>query len=230
MKSIFVIEDNEILRENYRELLTEEGFSVHAFSNGNEAMEQIRRSLPDLVLLDITLGRERDAGFHICLELRKLSDMLPIVFFTEHENISDKISGMRLGADDYITKGIPLEYLIVRIKALMKRVETLTSAETSSNNRIVRGHLTITPDELMVVWKGVLLDFTLTQFWMVWSLTKHPGQVKTHEQLKQAANVEVEINTIAAHIKNIRREFTRIDPTFSCIKTERGTGYRWVSN
>ncbi|MEN8131173.1 MAG: response regulator [Pseudomonadota bacterium] len=230
MKSIFVIEDNNILRENYKELLTEEGFSVHAFSNGKDALEQIRRSLPDLVLLDITLGDERDAGFHICHELRKLSDMLPIVFFTEHENLSDKISGMRLGADDYITKDIPLEYLIVRIKALLKRLEILTSAETSSKKRIARGHLTISPDELKVVWKGVPLDFTLTQFWMVWSLARHPGQVKTHEQLKQAANIEVEMNTIAAHIKNIRRAFNRIDRSFSCIKTERGAGYRWISN
>jgi len=229
MKTIAFVEDDEILRENFAELLRANGFSVVPFSTAEEALLGIKDSMPDLALLDIGLGRDADAGFALCLELRSLSQTLPIIFFTSHDSEVDRISGLRLGADDYVTKEASLDYLIVRIKALLQRVETLLSGSNLPHNKMVRGDLTLDLDELRAFWKGSPLALTITHFWIVHALVEHVGHVKTHDQLMRAASIRVEPNTVAAHVKRIRQIFVQIDPIFACIGTERGIGYRWIS-
>jgi len=185
--------------------------------------------MPDLALLDIGLGRDADAGFALCLELRKLSQTLPIIFFTSHDSEVDKISGLRLGTDDYVTKDVSLDYLVVRIKALLQRVETLLAETHLPRNKMVRGDLTLDLDEIRAFWKGAPLALTLTHYWMVHALVEHVGHVKTNDQLMQAASIRVELNTVAAHVKSIRRVFVQVDPSFACISIERGIDYRWAS-
>jgi two-component system OmpR family response regulator len=197
-------------------------------SDREAAMRYFATETPDLVLLDISLGHELEAGFEICRELRKQSDTLPIVFLTSHVSDFDKISGMRLGADDYLTKDINLDYLIVRIRALLNRVNSLRNHATDNTpNEVTRGDLKINLDQLSITWKSQRVELSLTQFWMVHSLVSHPGHVRSHAQLMEAASITVEPNTIAAHIKSIRDGFQKIDPDFRCIQTERGIGYRW---
>lgn len=229
MKTIAFVEDDEILRENFAEMLRADGFAVVLFSAADEALRGIKRAVPDLVLLDIGLGRDADGGFALCLELRKLSEILPIIFFTSHDSDVDKISGLRLGADDYITKDVSLDYLLVRIEALLRRFEILSSGACVARSTMVRGDLSLDLDELRACWKGVPLPLTLTQFWMVHALAEHPGHVKTPDQLMRAASIRVEPNTVAAHVKNIRQLFLQVDPGFTCIHTERGIGYRWIT-
>jgi two-component system OmpR family response regulator len=230
MKTIAFVEDDEILRENFAELLRTDGFSVVTFGTADEALRGIGASMPDLALLDIGLGQDADAGFALCLELRKRSQVLPIVFFTSHDSDFDKISGLRLGADDYITKDASLEYLSVRIKALLRRIAVLSAGPSRPGNTMATGDLSLDLDELHASWKGASIALmTLTQFWMLHSLAEHPGHVKTHDQLMRAARIRVEPNTVAAHMKSIRQRFLQIDPGFACIHTERGIGYRWVT-
>jgi two-component system OmpR family response regulator len=135
---------------------------------------------------------------------------------------------MRLGADDYLTKDTSMEFLVIRIQALLKRFQALSASNEAERDRIECGDLVLDMDQLTAWWKGAALELSLTQFWMVHQLARQPGQVSSHADLMRAASIVVEPNTIAAHIKHIREQFKNIDPGFACIKTERGIGYRWL--
>lgn len=100
---IALVEDDEIIRDNYSEILADEGFDVIAFSNRQAAMQYFQTSLPDVAILDVGLQEERDGGFKLCSDLRRIAPKLPIIFLTSRDEEIDKISGLRLGADDYIT-------------------------------------------------------------------------------------------------------------------------------
>lgn len=230
MTRILLVEDDPLLRNNFSELLRDEGFDVETCGDSAAALQAFDQPLPDLVILDITLGRETEAGFRLCSELRKRSETVPIIFFTSHTSDFDKISGMRFGVDDYLTKDTSMDYLAVRIKALLRRIETLSANKAESGIEVSRGDLTLNMSALTARWKGTKLNLSLTQLWMLHALANHPGQVKSYEQLMSAAKITVEPNTIAAHIKNIRKLFLAIDPAFSAIKTERNLGYRWCAD
>lgn len=230
---IALVEDDDVLRANYTDFLCQAGFTVDAYSTKEAALTGIAAKPPDLVLLDIKLHGERDAGFAVCAELRRRSESLPIIFLTSYEGEVDKISGLRLGADDYITKDVSIDYLIVRLEALFRRRD----AQNRSN--AARPDLPIPPanSESVVVfdegysratWRKVRLDLPLTEYWMLRDLCEHPGEPRSHADLMHAANTVVEPNTVTAHINAIRDEFRRIDPSFDQIRTERGRGYRWV--
>ena len=238
-KHILLVEDDDVIRENYSELLTDEGFDVAAFADRQSAMHYAQTRLPDLALLDISLRGERDAGFQLCADLRRLSPRLPIIFLTSHDTELDKISGIRLGADDYLTKDISVDYLVIRIEALLRRFEDLTSDNSTTatdtaqtahevSQEVTQGLLRINEERQALYWRQEKVELTLSQFWITKALATNPGQAKSPEQLMRAANLYVEPNTITAHIKSIRERFRAIDPDFSCIKTERGIGYRWV--
>jgi two-component system, OmpR family, response regulator len=229
-RHIALIEDDEIIRANYTDILSQAGFSVDAYPSKETALVGLLKHPPDLVLLDITLNGERDAGFAICAELRRRSELLPIVFLTSHDTEVDKISGMRLGADDYITKDVSLDYLIVRLEALFRRQESLAKVRE-----------TVAPPQAETVddvvfddvasgarWRGRPLELPLTQYWILRDLYANAGRPRSHADLMRAAKLTVEPNTITAHVKAIRDEFRRIDPSFDRIRTERGRGYRWV--
>jgi len=233
LKEIVLVEDDDVIRENYAELLSDEGFKVKAYRNRADAMVYFSQKLPDIVVLDISLEEEREGGFQLCMYLRHLSPALPILFLTSHGSEVDKISGFRLGADDYLTKDISIEYLIVRIDALLRRYETLknqnnSTPDTNKTDGDTQNNLHIDLDRLLVFWKNQAVDLTLTQFWIVQELLAVPRLVKSSQQLMQAAKIYVEPNTITAHIKTIRSRFNAVDKSFNCIKTERGTGYRWL--
>lgn len=229
MNTITLVEDDEILRENYTDLLESEGFAIQSYSDYESALLSFNKSLPDLALLDISLGKDTEAGFELCRELRKMSDTLPIIFFTSHASDIDKISGMRLGADDYLTKDISFEYLIVRIKALLKRIKALSGAKVeNSNSGITLGNMQISLATMSAYWKNKHIPLSLTQVYILTDLCKYPGKVRSPQQLMNAAGIIVAPNTIAAHIKNIRNTIREIDADFNAIVTERAAGYRWI--
>jgi two-component system OmpR family response regulator len=234
-KAIAYVEDDDLIRENYAELLSESGFEVTTYSNPKDALAAFSQKMPNLVLLDITLGRERDAGFQLCSDIRKLSSTVQIVFLTSHDGEIDKISGLRLGADDYITKDVSIDYIVVRLEALFRRLESLgvRSEEPAATKASLQpesepGDIVLDHPRSQVSWKGLDVDLPLTQYWIVECLASEPGQVKSHRQLMHAANILVESNTIVAHVKSIRAEFMKLDPEFDQIRTERGRGYRWI--
>ena len=228
-RRIAIVEDEPAIRENYAAVLRRQGYDVDTYTNRQEATQAFNAHLPELVLLDIGLEEEVEGGFDLCRELRAMSHYLPIIFLTARDSEFDTVSGLRLGADDYLTKDISMPHLLARIAALFRRVEALSNPP-SIDNVIQQGQLTLDGHRLTATWKSVAVDLTLTEFWIVYSLARHPGHVKHREQLMQEANVFVDDSTITSHIKRIRKKFSTIDPKFSAIETVYGMGYRWNIN
>lgn len=228
--TIALVEDDNLLRANYSKALTREGYAVECFASRPEAAKAFSRRLPDLAILDVMLRDEMEGGFDLCRELRMLSPTVPIIFLTARDSDLDKVSGLRLGAWDYLTKDTTtLDFLPVRISALFRIVESLSKQQTTAPEHIREtGALKIHRERKQVLWQDKVVDLTLTEFWLLQSLTENPGHVKSHDQLMEAASVVVTNNAITAHIRRIREKFSDIDPTFNAIRTEYGMGYRWL--
>ena len=228
-RRILYMEDNAAARERYVQHLRDEGFDVTACSSKGDAITALRQGMPDLALLDVSHRGDRDAGYEICSEIRRTCTEVPIIFLTNRHGELDRISGFRLGADDYISKEASMDYIVIRIEALLRRLDAVRGGRTKSA-RVAPDSKDIELDEVFstVSWKGSQIDMPLTQFWIVRELYLNPGQVRSHRELMKAANIVVEPNTIAAHVKAIRNAFATLDPAFHCIRTERGRGYRWV--
>ncbi len=225
-RRIALVEDDPAIRANYAEALKRHGYDVAAYAARREALDAFRARLPDLAIIDIGLGDEAEGGFALCRELRALSAQVPIVFLTARDSDFDIVSGLRLGADDYLTKGVSLPHLMARIGALFRRVEALAE-ERSAEERIVRGALELDLKRFSAAWKGARVALTLTEFWIVHSLVRHPGHVKSREQLMRDAELVVDDATVTSHVKRVRVKFLAADPAFDAVETVYGLGYRW---
>ena len=193
------------------------------------AMDAFDARLPDLVVIDINLKDEVEGGFELCRQLRSRSADLPIIFLTARDSEFDAVSGLRLGADDYLTKDISLPHLMARVAALFRRLDVMKNPQ-GDENRLSRGNLELDIDRMTVRWKDQPVGLTLTEFWMVHALARYPGHVKNRQQLMDAAQAVLDDNTITSHIKRIRRKFVAIDPGFESIETVYGMGYRWLTD
>ena len=224
---IAIVEDEIGIRENYADALRKQGYQVALYGTRDEALGAFNNRLPDLALLDIGLQDDAEGGFEICRALRSRSETVPLIFLTACESELDIISGLRLGADDYLTKDISLPNLCARIAALFRRIRVLTSAP-SSEEIIERGLLQLDMNRFTAHWNRQAVDLTLTEFWVVHTLALHPGHVKSREQLMEEARIVVDDATITSHIKRIRNKFARLDDNFNCIETVYSMGYRWI--
>ena len=150
-----------------------------------------------------------------------------MLFRSARDSDLDIVSGLRMGADDYLTKDISLPHLVARISALFRRQTALQKGQDENVETLTRGELTIDVPRLRCSWRQQPVDLTLTEFWMVHSLARYPGQVKNRQQLMQDSQMVVDDSTITSHIKRIRIKFAAIDPDFDQIDTVYGMGYRW---
>ena len=200
-----------------------------AYSSRDDAIAGFEKELPELVILDIILGEEVDAGFEICRELLSRAPSLPVIFLTERIKEIDKISGLRLGAWDYLPKPITLDYLAERISSLLRISEARNQSNaTGSNSAKVIGDLSIDQEALLVSWKGNAINLSGTEFRMLAKLVRLPGHAVSYGTLMNATMQSlVTNNTINTHMRNIRKKFETIDPDFNAIKSEYGYGYRW---
>jgi two-component system OmpR family response regulator len=225
-RRIAIVEDDRTLRDNYADVLRQHGYEVTPYSDRPSAMLAFRDRLPDLAIVDIGLGDEIDGGFALCRELRSLSETLPILFLTARDSEFDTVAGLRLGADDYLSKDISLPHLLARIAALFRRVEA-QGTDTSAEDVIDRGRLRLDAGRLLATWGGQRVDLTVTEFWIVHALARHPGHVRSREQLMGEARMVVDDATVTSHIKRIRKKFHALDPSFERIESVYGLGYRW---
>jgi two-component system, OmpR family, response regulator len=226
---IAIVEDEPSIRENYADVFRQQGYKVSLYASRDEAIKAFDTRLPDLALLDIGLQDEAEGGFDVCRILRSKSETVPIIFLTARDSDLDIISGLRLGADDYLTKDISLPNLCARVAALFRRINAL-SATSQAEDIFERGPLTMDMNRFSVSWQQQHIDLTLTEIWVVHTLAKHPGHVKNREQLMEDARIVVDDATITSHIKRIRNKFLKVDEQFSCIETVYGMGYRWLEN
>lgn len=226
MKQIVIVEDEQLLADNYKDALERQGYRVTHYKNRPSAIEAMQNQLPDMAIIDVGLEDDIEGGFELCRELRSQSKELPIIFLTARDSEFDVISGLRLGADDYLTKDISQAQIMARIVALFRRTDALKQPE-QQESLIHCGNLQLNLDRMSAHWQNQTIDLTVTEFWIVHALTKHPGHVKNRQQLMDAANVVLDDNTITSHIKRIRKKFLAIDKSFNHIQTAYGMGYRW---
>ena len=225
-RRIAIVEDEPAIRENYADVLRKQGYEVSTYANRADALAAFGTRLPDLALVDIGLRDDVDGGFALCRELRAMSQSVPIIFLSARDSDFDIVVGLRLGADDYLTKDVSLPHLLARIAALFRRSDLLAVPQ-ASEEILERGPLSLDLKRLTAHWTGKRVDLTLTEFWMVHALARFPGHVKDRDGLMREAEIVVDDSTITSHVKRIRKKFVALDPEFDCIETVYGMGYRW---
>ena len=228
-RHITIVEDEDAIAQNYCDALRRQGYTVSHYHAREEAMQAFKVRLPDLAIIDVGLGDDVEGGFELCRELRSRSAELPIIFLTARDSEFDVVSGLRLGADDYLTKDISQPHMLARITALFRRIDNLQKP-LQAESEVQRGDITVNLDRMTVHWQGHPIDLTITEMWIVHALAQNPGHVKNRQQLMDAANVVLDDNTITSHIKRIRKKFREHDTEFDAIQTAYGMGYRWVMN
>jgi two-component system OmpR family response regulator len=227
-RSIAIVEDEPALRANVADALVRHGYDVATYASRPEALEAFRTRLPDLALIDIGLGDDIDGGFELTRALRALSPGVPIIVLSARDSEFDIVAGLRLGADDYVSKDTSLPHLAARIAALFRRSD-LAGQPPASEDVVVRGALALDLRRLTARWRDRPVDLTLTEFWMVHALARFPGHVKDRDSLMREARVVVDDSTITSHVKRIRRKFATVDPGFDRIASVYGMGYRWLA-
>jgi two-component system OmpR family response regulator len=225
-RHIVIVEDEQAIADNYRDAFCRQGYQVSHYLDRPSALVAFQQRLPDLAVIDVGLGDDIEGGFELCRELRSMAPELPIVFLTARDDELDVISGLRLGADDYLTKDISQAHMLARVHALLRRIDALRQPQ-QHEQVLERGPLKLNLERMAVHWHQQTIDLTLTELWIVHALAKHPGHVKNRQQLMDAANVVLDDNTITSHIKRIRKKFSQQDNAFNCIQTAYGMGYRW---
>jgi two-component system OmpR family response regulator len=225
-KRISIVEDDATIQANYADALKRQGYEVACFADRPSAMAAFKLALPDLAIIDIGLGEEIDGGFTLCRDLRALSPGLPIIFLSARDSDFDIVAGLRLGADDYVTKDVSMPHLLARIAALFRRLDA-QRAPSRAEDVLHRGSLVLDINKLSVAWKQQPVILTVTEFWMIHALVKFVGHVKNRDQLMREAELSVEDTTITSHMKRIRKKFEAVDPTFDAIETVYGMGYKW---
>jgi len=225
-RTVAIVEDDAAIRANYADILKKHGYQVSTYADRKSAAAGFRTRLPDLALLDIGLADEPDGGFTLCRELRALSAALPIIFLTARDSDFDLVSGLRMGADDYLTKDAGMPQLLARISALFRRADLLREPP-AAEEVLERSALRLDMKRFLATWRGTTVDLTLTEFWLVHSLARFPGHVKDREQLMRDAHIVVDDSTITSHIKRVRRKFLSVDAQFVAIDAVYGLGYRW---
>jgi two-component system OmpR family response regulator len=227
-RRIAIVEDEPAIRDNYADALKRHGYEVSTYPDRVSAAHAFASRLPDLVLIDVGLGAEIDGGFTLCREVRAMSSTLPVIFLTARDSDFDVVSGLRMGADDYVPKTVSLPNLIARIAALFRRAD-LANSPATKEDLLTRGPLTLDLKRMAVHWNNSPVELTLTELWIVHALARYPGHVKDRDALMREANIVVDDGTITSHIKRIRRKFQMVDSMFEAIETVYGMGYRWRS-
>ena len=227
--TIALVDDDRNILTSVTMALEAEGFKVRTYTDGSEALRGLAANPVDLAILDIKMPRMD--GMELLGRLRQNSN-LPVIFLTSKDEEVDELLGLRLGADDYITKPFSQRLLLERIRALLRR-ERVAKQDVSpegSEKPLVRGELMLDPARHLCAWKGETVNLTVTEFLILRALAQRPGHVKNRDQLMDAAygeSVYVDDRTIDSHIKRLRKKFKLVDEDFGQIETLYGVGYRY---
>lgn len=223
---IALVDDDRNIVASVSLALEAEGFEVFSYHDGEEGLHGILAERPDLVILDVKMPRMD--GMELLTKLREQSDV-PAIFLTSKDDEVDQVLGLRLGADDYITKPFSQRLLIERIRTVLRR-NSKAIIPANESNRILRGHLILDDTRHICRWKDKDVNLTVTEYLMIKSLVLNPGHVKSRDQLITDAygeNIYVDDRTVDTHIKRIRKKFKDCDGDFDAIETLYGIGYRY---
>lgn len=230
-QNIALVDDDRNILTSVQMALEAEGFDVRTFPDGEEALRGLTARPADLAVFDIKMPRLN--GMELLQRVRQTPAMatMPVIFLTSKDEEVDEIMGLRMGADDYITKPFSQRLLVERIRALLRREQArLQPVSVDPNIVMVRGDLTLDGARHVCAWKGLHVELTVTEFLLVKALAQRPGHVKNRDQLMDAAygeSIYVDDRTIDSHIKRLRKKFKDVDPEFTQIETLYGVGYRY---
>jgi two-component system, OmpR family, response regulator ChvI len=229
-RTIALVDDDQNILTSVSIALEAEGFAVRTYTDGVEALKGLTEKPADVAVFDIKMPRMD--GMELLSRIRQKSRM-PVIFLTSKDEEVDEILGLRMGADDYITKPFSQRLLIERIRALVRRLD-LKEGEGKEPGKdgamVVRGELVLDPARHLCTWKGQPVQLTVTEFLILQALAIRPGHVKSRDQLMDAAygeHIYVDDRTIDSHIKRLRRKIRSTDDEFAQIETLYGLGYRY---
>ncbi|MBS3736354.1 MAG: response regulator transcription factor [Candidatus Bipolaricaulota bacterium] len=223
MKTILVIEDEGRIVRLIRDYLSEEGYRIIDARDGEEGLTAFERQNPDLIILDLMLPKKD--GLDVAREVRKNSEV-PIIMLTAKTEEVDRVTGLELGADDYMTKPFSLRELAARIKAVLRR----TGGDLGKRGVIRRGELLIDTETHQVKLDGEEVDLTPTEFDLLAAMARNPGRAFTRKSLLEeighypGESVKRKIDT---HVKNLRKKLGSGDEPERFIETVHGVGYRF---
>jgi two-component system response regulator ChvI len=227
-RSIALVDDDQNILTSVSMALEAEGYQVRTYKDGEEALRGLNQQPVDLAILDIKMPRMD--GMELLQNVRR-SSQLPIIFLTSKDDEIDELLGFKMGADDYIKKPFSQRLLIERIRALLRRSDTLgDEGAEKREDKLVRGDLILDPERHMCTWRELPVQLTVTEFLLLKALAQYPGHVKNRDQLMDSAygeSIYVDDRTIDSHIKRLRKKFRDVDPEFGEIETLYGVGYRY---
>jgi two-component system response regulator RegX3 len=225
MTKILLIEDEDSIRESVAFLLEKEGFEVIQDENGLDGLKKFQENPTDLVLLDLMLpGMD---GLEVCKQIRKISNV-PLIMLTAKDTELDKVLGLELGADDYVTKPFSGRELIARVKALLRRVNEPLPDSTPTDS----GEVKIDPIQHKVIVRGEEVKLPLKEFDLLHYLSQNPGRVLTRNQLIDrvwGSDYFGDTKTLDVHIKRIRAKIEKDPNNPEIIETIRGLGYKFLT-
>jgi two-component system OmpR family response regulator len=226
-KTIAIVEDDPQQRSYYAEALRNSDYDVVEYEDRQQAIAAFDKVLPDLAILDIALKSEVGGGYEICRYLKQRDARLPVIFLTSRGDELDKIYGLQLGAWDYQTKPVSLQYLIVRIESFFQIRQLTSESSYAISGDSISSDLRLNKKSMQCFWKNDEVNLTPTEFSLLSALTETDEAVSINDLIKATQQGIVEENTISTHILHIRKKFKKIDSGFDCIKARYGFGYQW---
>jgi two-component system, OmpR family, response regulator len=223
--SILVVDDDPHIRDVVRFAFEKSGMAISIAQNGKEALRQFDRNVHDLIVLDI--GMPEMDGLEVCRQIRKSSDT-PILFLSARDEEIDRVLGLEIGGDDYVTKPFSPRELVARVNAILRRTQNSPAPTTAAAKQMTHGGLSISPDERTVAFLGTPVSLTALEFSILRTLLARPGFVFTRELILDAAyagNIHVADRTIDSHVRNIRAKVATAGCD-SVIETVHGVGFK----
>lgn len=225
-QKILVVDDEKPISDIIKFNLNKEGFDVDTAYDGEEAIDKVEEYQPDLMILDLMLPKKD--GLEVAREVRKTHDF-PIIMVTAKDTEIDKVLGLEMGADDYVTKPFSNRELVARVKANLRRSNINEQAqEADANKNITIGNLVIMPDAYMVEKNGSKIELTHREFELLHYLAQHIGQVMTREHLLQTVwgyDYFGDVRTVDVTVRRLREKIEDNPSKPSLIMTRRGVGY-----
>ncbi|MDR6755931.1 two-component system response regulator ChvI [Mycoplana sp. BE70] len=237
MQTIALVDDDRNILTSVSIALEAEGYRVETYTDGASALDGLLARPPQLAIFDIKMPRMD--GMELLRRLRQKSD-LPVIFLTSKDEEIDELFGLKMGADDFITKPFSQRLLVERVKAVLRRASSREAAAAGAATTVKtgdvqarsleRGQLAMDQERHTCTWKGEPVTLTVTEFLILHALAQRPGVVKSRDSLMDAAydeQVYVDDRTIDSHIKRLRKKFKMVDADFDMIETLYGVGYRF---
>ncbi|WP_374214209.1 response regulator transcription factor [Candidatus Desulfosporosinus nitrosoreducens] len=226
-QKILVVDDELNITDVCKKYLEREGYQVIVASNGEEAIEKWQKEHPDLIVLDLMMPRKN--GWEVCQQIRDTDDV-PVIMLTARGEEMDRLFGLTIGADDYLTKPFSPRELVLRIKSIFRRVNKGNNSSALPENKLIYNSLAINAETRTATVRGKLIELTVKEFDLLWLLASHPDQVFSRNHLlNQIWGVDYfgDTTTVTVHIRKLREKIEEIPSQPKYIKTVWGIGYKF---